>query len=326
MATAADVRVLNHVVTGRWGPADAGELGAGEEECLFPPCSFLEPRGGEAIEVTEEGVVGRIRVRLNANLKARTCDEIVAQKKTTHLAAFRFLINELAHRLRTIATEEGAEDRVAKDPSRLSCKGTVEGLIKRIVGQAEEVLARHERFPATDYTNDRLFKGLVHDMMDARAMAESTLRVYLEDHSQYIREYLVHEAGVSLLEGHRRLVAARARAVGALEGAERRAAAERLCVLRGRVTERIGETHAAGEDPLVRTAADGAVAVAGVALLVAAGAASGVKALAAAARHGHRDAVEGLFAAGVSADSRVDKVGSFCGSDPISWPLCFVVC
>ena len=275
----------------------------------------MEPRGGEAIEVTEDGIVGRIRVRLNANLKARTCDEIVAQKKTTHLAAFRFLISELAHRLHSIAAEEAAEDRVAEDPSRLSCKGTVEELIKHIVGLADEVLARQEQLPAMDYTNDRLFKGLVHDMLDTRAMAESTLRIYLEDRSQYIREYLQPPnstpAGVSLLEGHRRLVAWRARALGALEGAERRAASERLCVLRGLVTERVGETNAAGEDPLVRAAADGAVGTAGVALLLAAGAASGVRALAAAARHGHRDSVAGLLAAGIGVDSRAERVGSW---------------
>ena len=34
---------------------------AGERECLFVPCSFMEPRGAEAIETTPFGVVSKLR-------------------------------------------------------------------------------------------------------------------------------------------------------------------------------------------------------------------------------------------------------------------------
>ena len=34
---------------------------AGEKEFLFQPHSFLEPLGGEAIEVTADGVVGKVQ-------------------------------------------------------------------------------------------------------------------------------------------------------------------------------------------------------------------------------------------------------------------------
>ena len=37
---------------------------AGEEECLFLPCSFLEPTAGEAVEVTPWGVVGKVKRKL----------------------------------------------------------------------------------------------------------------------------------------------------------------------------------------------------------------------------------------------------------------------
>lgn len=33
---------------------------AGEQEFLFQPHSFLEPLGGEAIEVTADGVIGKV--------------------------------------------------------------------------------------------------------------------------------------------------------------------------------------------------------------------------------------------------------------------------
>ena len=282
-------------------------LGAGERECLFPPCSFLEPLGREVIEVSEHGVVVKLRVRLNCNLKLRSCDEIVAQKKTMHLSAFRFLIHELSFCLRNIAQEERAEDRVARDPSRHDGGvWTVEILLVHIMDLAKEVLERHVQRPALDYTDDRVFKGLVHEMIETRSMAESLFRSYLEDSSQYIS--LILRNG-SLLEGHRQLIALRMRALRALVGEEeRRVAAERLSVLRGFVTKYIRETNDAGEDPLVRIAADGTVSQATVQLLLAAGAATGGEALVAAATHGHLDAVAVLVSAGVCLDYRSKKV------------------
>ena len=112
----------------------------------------------------------------------------------------------------------------------------------------------------------------------------------------------------SLREAHRQLVAFRTRAMAGLEGEARRAAAERLCVLRGYAARGVGEVNDAGEDPLVRAAADGAVGAAGVALLLAAGAKTGGEALVAAAKHGQREAVAGLIGSGVAVDSRGKEV------------------
>ena len=93
-----------------------------------------------------------------------------------------------------------------------------------------------------------------------------------------------------------------------LEGEARRAAAGRLCVLRGYATGAVDEADADGEDALVRAAADGAVGAAGVRLLMEAGAASGGEALVAAATHGQREAAAGLIDNGVDVNSRAEKV------------------
>ena len=224
-----------------------------------------------------------------------------------HLAAFRFLADETARDLRRIAAEEGAEARLARDGERM--KGdepyTIEKLISRIMALVQEVLTRHEGLGAEDYTDDGAFRRLVHEMMEARAWAESLLRLYLEDTSRGISWRMTR---TSLREAHRELVAFRTREMAGLAGEARRAAAERLCVLRGYAAERIGETDAAGEDPLVRAAADGAAGAAGVALLLAAGAATGGEALVAAALYGQREAAEALLAAGIDVDSRAEKV------------------
>ena len=96
--------------------------------------------------------------------------------------------------------------------------------------------------------------------------------------------------------------------MGALEGRALQAAAERLCVLRGYATAGIGEQNEAGEDPLVRLAADGALGAASAALLLAAGAATGGEALVTAALNGHYEGVAALIDAKVDVDSRARKV------------------
>jgi hypothetical protein len=43
------------------GRSEVRRCDAGEQEFLFPSYSFLEPLGGEAIEVTADGVVGKVQ-------------------------------------------------------------------------------------------------------------------------------------------------------------------------------------------------------------------------------------------------------------------------
>jgi hypothetical protein len=232
--------------------------------------------------------------------------ELLGQKKSIHVGAFRFLVNEIARDLSRIAIEGDADARLASDSERLLQVGfTMPMLVEHIMAQVREVLGRHEELAAELYTNDGVFRRLVQEMMDARMMAESHLRLYLEDHSHGICSRVTE----TLMRGaHRELIAYRTQKLALLGGGERREVAERLCVLRGYAAERVGETNEAGEDALVRAAADGAVGVAGVALLLAAGAATGGEALAAAALYGQREAVVALIDAGVHVDSRDQKV------------------
>jgi hypothetical protein len=207
-----------------------------------------------------------------------------------HLTAFRFLVDELARDLRRIANaDNAAEARLARDSERKfnGVENTVAGLLGRIVGLVREVLGRHEGLAAEAYTDDGAFRRLVQEMMDARAMAESLFRLWLEDHSRGIWWRMTR---TSLREAHRELVAFRTQRMATLEGEARRAAAEGLCVLRGYLAEGVGEANEAGEGPLVRACADGAVGKEGVALLLAAGAAGGEEALVMAALYGQREA------------------------------------
>ena len=145
----------------------------------------------------------------------------------------------------------------------------------------------------------------MQEMMETGTWGESLFLLYLEDLSRGI---WWRTTRTSLREAHRALIAFCTRAMAGLEGEARRAAAGRLCVLRGYATGAVGEADADGEDALVRAAADGAVGAAGVRLLMEAGVASGGEALVAAATHGQREAAAGLIDYGVDVDSRAKEV------------------
>jgi hypothetical protein len=279
----------------------------GEREVLFLPMGFLAPGGPEQVEVTAHGIVGVVPVRVNVNLSASTLEELLARKKRGHLASFRFLLADLHRALRRIAADGGAERRLACDSLRVynGVTHTVDDLITRAVGLAEEVQAAHEGTAAERFADDAAYKGLVTEMLDAGTMAGSLLHLYLEDPTRHI--YWVMR--MPLHDAHRALAAFRARGMRTLESAARRAAALWLCRLKGLVVERIDEVSRAGETPLVRAAADGTVGPAAIALLIEAGAGVGDgAALGAAAEHGQVEAVAALLGGKAPVDAVTDMV------------------
>ena len=107
--------MLRHIDKGCCGWGGAGQY-PGEVEYLWVPCSFLQQSGARYVEVTEQGAVVLVPVRINSNLKAMTVEELLGQKKSMHVTAFRhFVFNELPHDLRRIADTGGAEARYSAD-------------------------------------------------------------------------------------------------------------------------------------------------------------------------------------------------------------------
>ena len=162
----------------------------GEEEVMFIPMSFLGPEGQlqQQLEVTADGIVTMVGVRINVNLGARTIEELVERKKAGHLASFDFLTGDLVPALRQRAVDGGAEERLSRDTSRVQngVTHTVEGLVQAIVGLVGKVRAAHGATPAEEYTKDARYKELATQMLDAGAMAPSALCLYLEDPSRYV--------------------------------------------------------------------------------------------------------------------------------------------
>ena len=70
-----------------------------EVEFLFPPVSYLQMHGEEYLEMTEKGPVRAIQVRVNVNQLARTCEQVVGQKKELHIQSFEHALRELERAL-----------------------------------------------------------------------------------------------------------------------------------------------------------------------------------------------------------------------------------
>ena len=181
-------------------------MGAGERECLFAPCSFLEPTGGEAVEVTPHGVVCKLRVRLNANTKAPTLAELRGRRRAMHLAAFAHANADTARELERIAREGRIQERLQRDPMRIhddvqrwvrlgGKEADLEGCVtagRQVTFTAEGYLGylrrglaaareRHAAAPAERFAADGAHRAMTEEMLAVGAAAESCLRWYLED-------------------------------------------------------------------------------------------------------------------------------------------------
>ncbi len=250
-------------------------------EYLFPAGSFVEPSGPSYLAEGGGGLLTVLPVRINANGKASTVEELRAQKKDMHLAAFRYLLAETARDLQRVVDENGGlAGRLDRDPSREwdladwldggreewllpdmtvgepSCAKvhfSAAGLLARIARQCEAVLERHAAAPPELYADDEAFRRFVTEMLDTRAAAVATLRLYIEDPGVNIENVMRNPISA----WYRVYLSFLERSVPA-DGEARPAAAERLCRAMGIMSAAAEEVDAEGLTPLMRAAAAGA--------------------------------------------------------------------
>ncbi len=221
-----------------------------EIEYLFPPISFLQLTGEQQLECTPDGPVQLVPVRINANLKTLTVEEICAQKKTTHLASFDFLVDELIRDLHEQAESAEARTRAAADPhadqvSRFQ-------LVERIVAQCYDVRQRHAGLDAAQYLDDDAYRTLVTEALASKEMGKDKFALWLQgaDPARFLLDHALRTC-------QRRRNMLRERQLATLEGDERVALALELCRSKGLVQEAIGEQDSYGEVPLLTAAANG---------------------------------------------------------------------
>ena len=143
-----------------------------------------------------------IQVKVNINLKAQNIEDMVSKRQQMHLASFVFLEDSVKYDVQKIADEENAfNERLQEDKFRKNhnVNEFVEGIVRQVVVRRQ----LHEKINFTDYLDNDIFRGLVIDMLDTCAMAQSKMRLYLEDKSLYIYDV----AQLSLGAAHRMRIA-----------------------------------------------------------------------------------------------------------------------
>ena len=220
-----------------------------------------------------------IPVRINANIKTMTVDEIMGQKKAMHLASFRFLIDELRRDLERVAEERDAQGRWERDESKTwvaeedGAFMTVASARQLLLAQCEEVHARHGLVPADAYSSDETVRFLVNDMLECKGMAMHKFLLWLEDPNERIVE--VFHGGnfvgtvpgdgggcgfgppYSLRQAHRLFLGLLARQVEQSAGEAKQAAALRLCRAKGLVREDPNERNEVDEPLTLARMQDG---------------------------------------------------------------------
>jgi hypothetical protein len=225
-----------------------------EVEHLFAPCSFLEQDGPDYLEVTAAGVVRVFPVCVNSNHKTSTVDELLVKKKTLHLSSFKYRIHEIELKLKALAVEKNADQRLAEDVSNKEKKHTIDAFLERIVGQCKEVYSRHEAVNADDYNKDNKFRSLVLEMIDVKDMAIAKLTEWLENKaSSYIR----YRFSAELRTVHRRCIAYLERKL--LKSIDSEKVRDSLQLLKNRswIIESVHEENELGENRLMTAAAEG---------------------------------------------------------------------
>jgi len=68
----------------------------------------VQPLGDDAtsVEVMHGGLVTVLSVRVNINIKTETVEELVAKKKSMHIAAMKAMIDDLGQDLKSISESE----------------------------------------------------------------------------------------------------------------------------------------------------------------------------------------------------------------------------
>jgi hypothetical protein len=232
-----------------------------EKEYLWVPCSFVERLPGNRLrlEVVNGGLVTFVPVRVNANLKTETVEELQEKKKRAHIASALGMLDELRHELAEWAASAATAARLLLDYTRN--KGgrsfTPATFAAAVLRQFEEVVERHKAVPATAYMDDTTFRSLVSEMLETKAWAKEKVLLWMEDVSQYISQV---QDSWSLRVCHRKWQARlRQRlAAAADEPTQMSELGVQLLQSRGLVKHAVrGEVNSDGEELLVVAGGDG---------------------------------------------------------------------
>ena len=226
-----------------------------ENEYIWPPCSFLEPEGSSFLNISAEGIVRMIPVRVNANLKSQTLEEIVSQKKATHLSSLRYRIDEIKIKFEKYKTEF-FEDKLLQQ--RLVSKGIascthISAFVDKITAECEDLFLKHQMISDEVFNTEENYRSLVTEMLEITVFAQSKIDLWRLDSSWG----LMNVDSLRLRMAHRLTMDFKSKQVWKFHGEQREKLALEICKDKGLVVNSIDEYNELGECPVLRAAAEG---------------------------------------------------------------------
>jgi hypothetical protein len=149
-----------------------------EKEYLWVPVSFIEPSGERILEVSPHGVITRIAVRVNMNIKSDTTTEFEERKKSLHISSFEYLIEELERDLNFKLSDNATIERAKRDDhcNELS----VEDFAKGIVVLCKKTLEEHRALKCEDFRKAETFRALVVESLEVKEQAEAMFECWMK--------------------------------------------------------------------------------------------------------------------------------------------------
>ena len=161
----------------------------GEEEYLYMPLSFLQQDRDIYTEVTAKGIVSVIPVRIIPNMKTQTVEEALQRKKSLHISAFAYQMDELHREITDLMTSDEAKEKLIEsralgadrqDVMEYWDAVTTSSIVNNVMVKCRAVLSKHQELDAVDYTDESIYRSLSVEMVSTRTCALSTIRYALE--------------------------------------------------------------------------------------------------------------------------------------------------
>jgi hypothetical protein len=200
-------------------------------------------------------------VRVNANLRSETVEQLLEKKKGMHLTSAQLLADEVKAKLELLAASVESQERVNRDTrDRYAKTKTIllQDLCYKINQQCYAIVQRHKNMDSASYVDDNSFRGLVAEILNMKMWAMEKWQLWLKDESNVMTVDSVK--GVPLLECHRLWLGFLRKRIfqAARDSEERQRACLELLQNKGLVKDAAhGELNSAGEDLIVAAGAEG---------------------------------------------------------------------
>ncbi len=196
--------------------------------------------------------MNKILLRVNANTKTPTCQELLGQKKRMHLSSFQYLLDSMEKDLKERVAASDAAERIQSDNSYLDCEREQSGLVISIMETCRRFHCAHEAVCVELYSDEEVYRNIVGESLDVIAMGKKTFQLWLDG----IRT--VAEINLSsLLDCHRLWTAEQRKKLKLCPEKYCEKLALDLCRSMGLLKASVDEQSLFGETPLLSAAANG---------------------------------------------------------------------